>query len=228
MKRHQMHQEQKGFTLIEAMVAIAIFTIVMVIGISALLNVNSTNKKSQNLRAIIDNLDFAMEDMSRNFKLGSYYHCVTGGDPQIVDGQVNDFLATSQDCVTATNHEGSLIAALEPMQGIPADSTTGAVNANDQVVYRFVPAAGNNTSNCILEKSINGGQAFTPITPYPEIKIDCGRSGFNIYNTQNSSSFAASPRVIIRISGVVVYKDVVTPFNLQTSASQRNINVVTP
>lgn len=215
---------EQGFTLIEAMVSIAIFTIVMVIGISALLNVNSTNKKSQNLRSIIDNLNFTMEDMSRNFKLGSEYHCVTAGDPAIVAGQANTFLASAQDC-NMPGHTGSLIASLEPMGGIPIDTDTGAIHADDQVVYMFESTDGR-PDHCVLRKSTNGGSEFVAITS-PEVKIDCARSGFNIYNTQ-VGTYAASPRIVIRIAGVVEYKDVSTPFNIQTSASQRNINVVAP
>ncbi len=211
---------QQGFTLIEAMVAIAIFTIVMVIGISSLLNVNSVNKKSQNLRSIIDNLNYTMEDMSRNFKLGSYYHCVTGTDPAIVFGQANDFLVTPNDCGT-TGHTGAMEVALEPMSGIPFDQTTATAHAEDQVVYWFDPA-----DNCTLKKSIDGGANFVAITS-SDIHIDCTTSGFNVFNTI-PGTYAAAPRVTIRISGKVIYKNVETPFSLQTTATQRNIDVVMP
>jgi prepilin-type N-terminal cleavage/methylation domain-containing protein len=225
-KKTQLNNHQSGFTLIEAMVAIAIFTIVMVIGISALLNVNNTNKKSQNLRAIIDNLNYVMEDMSRNFKLGSYYHCVSPIETVVV-GTVNDFVAGEQDC-GYVGHEGSLIVALEPMSGVPRNEVTGDENAEDQVIYMFRPGPSGLMTECLLEKSTDGGREFVPITTTPDIKIDCARSGFNVYNTQPGSDFAAAPRIVIRISGVVTYKEVTTPFSLQTSASQRNINVVAP
>jgi prepilin-type N-terminal cleavage/methylation domain-containing protein len=230
LKKPQLKNRQSGFTLIEAMVAIAIFTIVMVIGISALLSVNNTNKKSQNLRAIIDNLNYVMEDMSRNFKLGSYYHCYsTTFDPGLSIGSVNDFLAEEQDCDSGTvDHEGSLVVALEPMGGIPKNDDTGTANAEDQVIYVFRPGPSGLTTECLLEKSTDGGREFVPITTTPDIKIDCARSGFNVYNTQSGSDFAAAPRIVMRISGVVTYKEVTTSFSLQTSASQRNINVMAP
>ena len=231
-KTSTVRNKQDGFTLIEAMVAIAVFTVVMVIGISALLNVNNTNKKSQNLRTIIDNLSFTMEDMSRNLKLGSYYHCVVpNDDPLIVLGQANDFLAIAQSCgsqYSLRRAGGVWAVALEPMSGIPADSNypgLGRANATDQVVYRFALYT-NDFSNCYLEKSIDGGSSFVRITP-TEIHINCEKSGFNIYNT-SADTFSTSPRALIRISGTIVYKDVTTTFSLQTEASQRNINVVTP
>lgn len=234
--KNKLPDHQQGFTLLEAMVAIAIFTIVMVIGISALLNVNNTNKKSQNLRTIMDNLNFTMEDMSRNFKLGSYYHCVTPNDPTFAMNQPNDFLVVEQDCLT-TGHTGTLIASLEPMLGIPSDPGypgIGAANAQDQVVYWFDPAGNidpnngpiivNGPDECTLKKSVDGGGTFVSILP-PEIKVSCSASGFNVYNTK-VGSYAISPRIIIRVSGKVVYKEITTPFSLETMASQRNVNII--
>ena len=67
-----------GFTIIETMIAISIFLIVVVIGIGALLNAHLVNKKSQDMRSIMDSLSFSMEDMSRNIRTGSNYSCLDG------------------------------------------------------------------------------------------------------------------------------------------------------
>ncbi len=237
-------KNQNGFTLLEAMVSIAIFSIIMVIGVSALLSVNSANKKSKNLRTVMDNLNFAMEDIARNFKLGSSYHCYDDNiDAPIIQsgqgGAPNDFFAIPQDCSTV-GHTGSLVASVEPMSARPdqyADLTSGIANAENQVVYMF-DNTDNATDVCTLKKSSDGGATFSPMIAsgqlnsssvlVPEVIISCSASGFNIYNTQAVGGFAPSPRIIIRISGKVEYKGTVTPFNIQTSASQRNISIVTP
>ena len=65
-----------GYTLIETMIALAIFLIVIVIGIGALLNAYTINKKSQDMRSIMDGLSFTMEDMSRNIRTGYDYECL--------------------------------------------------------------------------------------------------------------------------------------------------------
>lgn len=65
----------RGFTLIEMMIAVALFTIVMVIGIGAVLNANLLHKKTQSVRAVIDNLGFVMEDIARNVRLGYDFTC---------------------------------------------------------------------------------------------------------------------------------------------------------
>jgi prepilin-type N-terminal cleavage/methylation domain-containing protein len=64
---------QKGFTLIEMIVSMAIFTVVAVIAVGALLKVMDANRKSLNLKTAINNLNFALESMSREMRVGGQY-----------------------------------------------------------------------------------------------------------------------------------------------------------
>jgi prepilin-type N-terminal cleavage/methylation domain-containing protein len=67
------NNNQRGYTIIETMIAVSIFLVVVMIGMGALLNANSIHQKSQNMRSIMDNLSFIMEDMSRNLRTGTNY-----------------------------------------------------------------------------------------------------------------------------------------------------------
>ena len=66
-------KSQKGFTLIELIVSIAIFTIVMLIAIGAVLNAVDANRKAQNINVIVNNLNLAIESMARDLRTGSNY-----------------------------------------------------------------------------------------------------------------------------------------------------------
>ena len=68
----------KGFTLVEMITAVAIFSLVMVIGMGALLNVLHANKQTQAIQTAVNNLNLAMEMMSREIRTGYYYHCGSG------------------------------------------------------------------------------------------------------------------------------------------------------
>jgi prepilin-type N-terminal cleavage/methylation domain-containing protein len=70
-------QKKKGFTLIELMVAVTIFSIVMVISMGAILTVVDGNKKNQTMQVAINNLNFAVESMTRSIKTG-YDYSVAG------------------------------------------------------------------------------------------------------------------------------------------------------
>jgi len=67
-----------GFTLIEVLVSVSIFTMVALAAIASVIAANDLAKKTQNIRNAFDNLNFAIESMSRNIRLGSDYRCPDG------------------------------------------------------------------------------------------------------------------------------------------------------
>lgn len=69
---------RSGFTLVEMMVAIAVFSIVMVTAMSALLNVVDANQKAQAIKTAINNVNFALESISKDLRVGSKYSCLGG------------------------------------------------------------------------------------------------------------------------------------------------------
>lgn len=69
------NKNNQGFTLIEVMVSVSIFTIVVLVGISSLLTVNNSFRRSQNQRAAIDNLSFSVESIMREVRIGKDYSC---------------------------------------------------------------------------------------------------------------------------------------------------------
>lgn len=66
--------KQKGFTLVEMIVSMAIFIVVALIAVGALLKVLDANRKSLNLKTAINNLNFALESMSREMRVGGDYY----------------------------------------------------------------------------------------------------------------------------------------------------------
>lgn len=68
---------KNGFTLVEMIVSIGLFTTVLFIATSAFLNIVSVDRKSRAVRIATDNLNLALEDMSRRIKTGSNYYCGT-------------------------------------------------------------------------------------------------------------------------------------------------------
>ena len=61
-------KNKKGFTLVELMVAVSIFAIVMTISMGAILSIIDTSKKAQSLKSVMSNLNYALEDISRQVK----------------------------------------------------------------------------------------------------------------------------------------------------------------
>lgn len=86
---------QKGFTLVEMLVAIAIFMIVVTTTLGAFLKMVDINKKVQSVRNAMDNANLAMETMMRNIRLG-YDYCQIGscGENQITFRDQNGVIVT--------------------------------------------------------------------------------------------------------------------------------------
>lgn len=67
--------KKSGFTLIEIIVSLMIFSVVAVVAVGALLKIVSLNRRAQTLQASTTNLSFAMEAISRELRVGSKFNC---------------------------------------------------------------------------------------------------------------------------------------------------------
>jgi prepilin-type N-terminal cleavage/methylation domain-containing protein len=199
--------KKRGFTLIETMIAMAIFIFVVTIGMGALLNVSLIHEKSQDMRSVMDNLSFIMEDMSRNLRTGYNYHCgnISGAE-------------TLQNC-TPPNGGG---VASSVIFFKPATIASSDANPFDLWGYEIVLDANGTTYD--IDKTTNGGQSWVSLNP-EAIQIDPTHSGFSVVGTlPPSGSNNQQPFVTIRLVGTVTYQGVSNSFSIQTSVSQRLLN----
>lgn len=74
MKKNKL-QKNKGFTLIELMIATSIFAIIMLTAMGSVIITSDLAKRSQALNFTMDNLSFAIESMSRSLRMGTNYTC---------------------------------------------------------------------------------------------------------------------------------------------------------
>ena len=95
----------KGFTLIEIMVSLSVFIIVMTTSLGAILSILDANEKSQTKKTAMDNLNFALESVSRTIRFGTNFYC----------GTINTNPPPANDCpsgassVTLRTAEGALV-----------------------------------------------------------------------------------------------------------------------
>lgn len=189
------------------MIAVSLFIVIVMSGIDAILNASVVHQKSQDMRSIIDNLNFITEDISRNLRTGYNYHCFVSGDT--IPVTTSSVVSTPKSCASGWG------IAFESQNG-------GTANNDDQWVYY-----------------INGGKIYKATTgPYAssaffqlspdEVVLDASPSvaGFSVLGAEHPFGNSQQPLVIIRLSGKITYKNVVTPFSIQTSASQRLIDIL--
>ncbi len=73
-----------GFTLIEMLVSVGLFSVVLTVALGSILTIADANKKARSLMSVMGNLNFAVDALTRSIKTGS----------DITD--LNDCIVTSQ------------------------------------------------------------------------------------------------------------------------------------
>lgn len=71
---------QRGFTLIELIVAVGLFAVVMTLASGAYLLMINVNRQTQSITTGINNLSFALQTMTYKIRTGTAYNCATLGD----------------------------------------------------------------------------------------------------------------------------------------------------
>ncbi|MEK7133036.1 MAG: type II secretion system protein [Patescibacteria group bacterium] len=130
-----------GFTLVEMIVAVALFAVVMLVSVGALLSLTAANRKAQALQSVINNLNVALDGMVRSIRMGSDYHC--GGGTY----------ALPQDCAV-----GGTALAFEAFGGNTDDPA-------DQRIYSYDSGA-----KRIYKSEDGGAHAFAITAPEVSIE----------------------------------------------------------
>ena len=71
-------QKNKGFTLVEMLIAVSLFIVIVTISIGAILSVFDANRRAQSSKTVVDNLNLSIEDMARTVRFGKNYRCGAG------------------------------------------------------------------------------------------------------------------------------------------------------
>ncbi len=65
-----------GFTMLEMLVSLGIFSIVALVAVGALVRITSLNRQAQSLQTAMNSISFALESMSREMRVGTAYKCI--------------------------------------------------------------------------------------------------------------------------------------------------------
>jgi type II secretory pathway pseudopilin PulG len=207
---------RSGFTIIETMISVSLFIIITTVGMGSLLNAHLVYQKSQDMRGIIDNLNFVMEDMSRNIRTGYNYHCFSNTSNEPIPPSDSSILSTPQSCPS-----GGWAMAFEYAYGDNADVAVDgdAIDYDDQGVYYI--------SDGKIFKSTLGPYAlssFTQMTP-DEVDVDGDLSAFIVEGAEPPDGDLQQPFATIRLVGTITYHGVISPFSIQTTVSQRLLDI---
>lgn len=184
-------QQNKGFTLIEAVVSVSIFVTVMMVSAGALLSIIDANRKSHALKSVMDNLNFALENIARTARVGSDYVC----GPESSNPNPNP-----PNCPVVQ----------------PGDTYNRVFKFTSQrdepVYYKFAKDSVTNKGRIYI--SVDN----EPYEPLTSNQLDIQDMRFYVSGEGNA---AAHPRVVISLNGRAGEGKYVSNFNIQTTISQR-------
>lgn len=161
-----------GFTLIELMVSVSIFTMVMVISMGTIITVMDANRKSQTLRAVLDNLNFAMEGMTRNIRFGYDYNCGGVGNTSLASDCLDNSVGANSIYITDSNgvrtaYSSSLGRIIKTIGGVDYPVTSPDITIQSLVfrVYGSYPYMGGATNDRIQPKVIIVVKGYSGVKP---------------------------------------------------------------
>jgi type II secretory pathway pseudopilin PulG len=181
-----------GFTLIELVVSVGIFGLVILIGVGVILTVLNANRKTRASSETIENIGFAVEEMSRSLQNGFLYHC-----DSTIPG-----ISAPRNCGFDTGLVTASSLAFEDISGnINSDS--------DQIVYRLRVGT--------IEKSVQGNAG--PFVAVLDPAITVSDLQFHVRGAVFDDQIQS--RVMIIIVGTAGQGDEQTSFSIQTTVRQR-------
>ncbi len=189
---------KNGFTLIEMLVSVALFMVVMTVGLSVILSIVDGNKKTQAIGSVVNNLNASIDSMVRDLKTGYKYDCTGSLTPVYSTGCSPSSTAKSQISFISTLSGGA--------RAVEYEYIAGSVNQPGYIQKIVCP----------------GGicSAAVRVTS-PEINV----TDFRMY-VSTPPATQGQPGIFIVIGGTAkVNATTISDFHLQTFVTQRILNI---
>jgi prepilin-type N-terminal cleavage/methylation domain-containing protein len=192
---------QSGFTLIEVMVSVAIFSIIVTIGIGSLLSVNTAHKKALASKTALDSVNFVMESIAKSIRTGDYYSCSDYGS---ASSAIDNFVLSNADGGCSLSGDPSIYFNDSERGG----RTRYVFNSSESKIdrYRFEDTG----TSWVGPQSITGG----------DVTVD----RFEFVVVGNALDDNLQPRVTIRATFSVRVGSQNEIISMQTTVTQRSLD----
>jgi prepilin-type N-terminal cleavage/methylation domain-containing protein len=127
----KLKNKNRGFTLVEMLVAVALFVLITTFSLGAVLSVFDANRNAQASKTVVDNLNFSIENMARTMRFGDHYYCGISNDEEAVNN-----CSGGGNSISVTFSGTRVVYKLE--NGIIKRSDNGGANYSDITSYDTV------------------------------------------------------------------------------------------
>jgi prepilin-type N-terminal cleavage/methylation domain-containing protein len=189
-------KQSRGFTLVEMLVSLAVFMIVMTVAVGSLVSIINANKKAQAIKNVINNVNLAVESISRDMRTGSEYGC------HIKNQGFKGNCSGGGDAIMYKNSAGKMVYyRYEPTENIISTSSIGNIQRCTADI-------------CDIISDTNWQSITAPVS-----NVNITNMVFYVFGTSEPT---IQPHAIITMEGIAgVDNNTKTDFTLQTTISQR-------
>lgn len=196
-----------GFSLIEVLVSLSIFTIVMTMSVGMLMVLIDANARAQNLQTVMTNLSFALDSITREIRTGTDYYC-----------GASSALPASGSTVLNCSNGGDALSFNEGGESLtentPNDSRRIAIRLNEGVLERRL---GNGDGDANVDEAAD----WSPLTSDSVVITD-----LRFFTTGATRADSLSPTVTLYVAGYAGEQDGSEGvFNIQTTVVQQLLDI---
>lgn len=194
-----LNKAKSGFTLVEMLVAVAVFMVVVTSAVTAIYSMIDANKKSRSIKDVVSNVNFSLESISRDMRMGKDYQCAD----------------ENGNFISCNSSSGNIAISFISNKDINMDG-----ESDDKIWYRFVDRPSSGEGNIQRGYIKSGTIVWESLTaPIETVKIN----DMLFFVSGNSLDDLLQPKVFIAIQGESGNNQKTrTEFSLQTTISQRS------
>lgn len=187
-----------GFSLVELLVSLALFTIVTTVGISTLLVLINANAKAQYMQETMTNLTFVLDSVTREIRTGHGYYCANSLPSSISESE-------TLDCTERTG-----------LSIVEGGSSLTAGSGSARIAYRF--------QNGGIERRVGTGD-WLQLTS-DAVTITDMHFTVRGADTYTENGDVAPATVTIYIEGEAGSREEIdTSFSMQTTVTHRTLDI---
>lgn len=193
-----MKKINHGFTLVEMLVAITVFAVVTLIATGSVLKISDAYRRAQALEGVMNNLNFALETMTREVRTGSNYRC------ENLDLSITFFSDIPRNCVQGDGDAVGNTLVFQPS------------NDTEEVAYQFIEPS--DSIGYIQYCRQNAPSVECTRLTAPNVDIEY----MKLFVDGTQPGEGRQPTVVMSLKGAVTLGgQKSSTFNLQTTMVQR-------
>ncbi len=199
---------KRGFSLLELIVAIGVFSVVATMATGSLFILFKAQQKAVNVQAVQDNIRFGLETMAREIR--------TGVEFQNCPGDTSCF-----QFIKGPNQPSEPIITVTYMKAThdPDNRLNNPIAINNPTASTYCGEPAGTVISCIAKKTDDGsGTAF--FFPVTAREVSISRLNFHLTGEVSNDGYQPRLTIAVQAQAPFVFSTVPAVLNLQTTISQ--------